>query len=92
MCAAFRGTYLDYRDKSDSINNANIKEHADKMYVSSLLAMFSGDLYDSSFEVRNGIVGLYGLVVRHFYKRIKFIVVCTLVFQLHDYFSAVYFP
>jgi len=31
VCAAFRGTYLDYRDKSDIINEANIQEHSDKM-------------------------------------------------------------
>ena len=31
VCAAFRGTYLDYRDKAHEINEKNIQDHADKM-------------------------------------------------------------
>ena len=31
VCAAFRGTYLDYRDKAEDINEANKQEHAEKM-------------------------------------------------------------
>ena len=28
MCAAFRGTYLDYKDKADVVNERNKQEHA----------------------------------------------------------------
>ena len=33
VCAAFRGTYLDYRDKAEVINDKNKQEHDDKMLV-----------------------------------------------------------
>jgi len=31
VCAAFRGTYLDYRDKALEINEKNKQEHAEKL-------------------------------------------------------------
>ena len=31
VCAAFRGTYLDYKDKADAVNERNKREHAEKM-------------------------------------------------------------
>ena len=31
VCAAFRGTYLDYKDKADVVNERNKQEHAQKM-------------------------------------------------------------
>ncbi|KAK2144653.1 hypothetical protein LSH36_739g00037 [Paralvinella palmiformis] len=31
VCAAFRGTYLDYRDKALDINEKNKQEHAEKL-------------------------------------------------------------
>ena len=31
VCAAFRGTYLDYKDKADAVNDRNKQEHAEKM-------------------------------------------------------------
>ena len=31
VCAAFRGKYLDYRDKANEINEFNRREHADNL-------------------------------------------------------------
>ena len=31
MCAAFRGTYLDFKDKADDQNAKNIAENAEKL-------------------------------------------------------------
>ena len=31
VCAAFRGTYLDYREKAEVINEKNRREHEEKM-------------------------------------------------------------